>query len=89
MTPEQFREEGKKMIDWIADYYEQIENYPVLSQVNPGEIFDSLPETAPQQGEPMEQIMKDVDKLIMPGITHWQSPNFFAYFPERNVAQCT
>ncbi|WP_211316124.1 pyridoxal-dependent decarboxylase [Mangrovibacterium marinum] len=80
MTPDEFRENGKKMIDWIADYYEQIEKYPVLSQVQPGDISCQLPEQAPEQGESMSDIMADVDRIIMPGITHWQSPNFFAYF---------
>lgn len=81
MTSEQFREEGKKVIDWIADYYENIEKYPVLSQVKPGDIKNSLPDFPPQQGETMEEMMHDVDQKIMPGITHWQSPNFYAYFP--------
>ena len=80
MTPAQFREEGKKIIDWIADYYEVIEKYPVLSQVKPGEIKNSLPNLAPQKGETMDAMMRDLDEKIMPGITHWQSPNFFAYF---------
>lgn len=81
MTPEEFRKQGKQMIDWIADYYENIEKYPVLSQVKPGEIKNQLPIAPPTKGETMEQIMSDVDSIIMPGITHWQSPNFFAYFP--------
>ncbi len=80
MTPGQFREEGKKIIDWIADYYENIEKYPVLSQAKPGEIKNSLPKSAPQTGESMDEMMRDLDEKIMPGITHWQSPNFFAYF---------
>lgn len=80
MSPEEFRTEGKKIIDWIADYYENIERYPVLSQVKPGEIKAALPESAPQKGEPIEQMMRDLEEKIMPGITHWQSPNFFAYF---------
>lgn len=80
MTPGQFREEGKKMIDWIADYYEQVGQYPVLSQVQPGEIRKQLPGKAPEESEPFSRIMQDVDRIIMPGITHWQSPNFFAYF---------
>jgi aromatic-L-amino-acid/L-tryptophan decarboxylase len=81
LTPSQFREEGKKMIDWIADYYENIEKYPVLSQVKPGEIKDKLPENPPQKGESFDAMMRDLDEIIMPGITHWQSPNFYAYFP--------
>ena len=81
MSAEQFREEGKKIIDWIADYYENIEKYPVLSKVKPGEIKASLPKNPPQTGESMGAIMRDIDEKIMPGITHWQSPNFYAYFP--------
>ncbi len=81
MSPEQFREEGKKIIDWIADYYKNIEKYPVLSRVNPGEIKSSIPGSAPQKGETLDKMMQDLDEKIMPGITHWQSPNFFAYFP--------
>ena len=81
LTPAQFREEGKKVIDWIADYYENIEKYPVLSQVKPGEILATLPENPPQTGETMDAMLRDLDDKIMPGITHWQSPNFFAFFP--------
>lgn len=84
MTAEQFREEGKKLIDWIADYYEQVENYPVLSQVKPGDILRQLSDKAPEQGESFSTVMSDVEKIIMPGITHWQSPNFFAYFQSNN-----
>ncbi len=72
------------MIDWIADYYENLEKYPVLSQVQPGEIKNQLPLDAPVEGETMEQVMSDVNSIIMPGITHWQSPNFFAYFPSNS-----
>ncbi len=81
MSPEQFRKEGKKIIDWIADYYENIEKYPVLSQVKPGEIISSLPENPPQKGEEMDTMIEDINEKIMPGITHWQSPNFYAFFP--------
>jgi aromatic-L-amino-acid/L-tryptophan decarboxylase len=81
MSPEQFRKEGKKVIDWIADYYENIEKYPVLSQVKPGEIKTSLPDNAPLKSESLDEMMRDIDEKIMPGITHWQSPNFHAYFP--------
>ena len=81
MSPEQFRTEGKKVIDWIADYYENIEKYAVLSQIKPGEIKSKLPEFAPQKGDSIDEMIKDMDEKIMPGITHWQSPGFFAYFP--------
>lgn len=84
MSPDEFRKQGKQMIDWIADYYENVENYPVLSQVKPGDIKNQLPDSAPAEGETMEQIMKDVNSIIMPGITHWQSPNFYAYFPSNS-----
>ncbi|HZL11815.1 MAG TPA: pyridoxal-dependent decarboxylase [Prolixibacteraceae bacterium] len=84
MSPDEFRKQGKQMIEWIADYYENIEKYPVLSQVKPGEIKNQLPDTAPVESESIEQIMSDVNSIIMPGITHWQSPNFFAYFPSNS-----
>jgi aromatic-L-amino-acid/L-tryptophan decarboxylase len=81
MTPDDFRRHGHAVVDWIAAYYERIDTFPVLSQVQPGQIGSSLPPKAPGSGEPFEAILADVDKLILPGITHWQSPNFFAYFP--------
>lgn len=84
MSPDEFRKQGKQMIDWIADYYENIEKYPVLSQVKPDEIKSQLPTAPPSESESMEQIMADVNSIIMPGITHWQSPGFFAYFPSNS-----
>src|ERR1700736_5056776 len=84
MSPEDFRQNGHAVIDWIADYYKSIESYPVLSQVKPGEIRASLPNEPPSTGEAFETIFRDVEKLILPGITHWQSPNFFAFFPSNS-----
>jgi aromatic-L-amino-acid decarboxylase len=81
MTPEEFRQYGRSVVDWIADYQQKVESFPVLSQVQPGEIRATLPAEPPQQGEPFEAILADVDKVIVPGITHWQSPSFFAFFP--------
>ncbi len=81
MTGDEFRRHGKAVVDWIADYYERIESLPVLSQVKPGQIRNSLPPHAPGEGEPFERILGDVEKLILPGVTHWQSPNLFAFFP--------
>lgn len=81
MTPDEFRRHGKALIDWIADYYERIEQFPVLSTVRPGDIRAALPSSPPQHGEPFEAMLRDVEQIIMPGITHWQSPNFFAFFP--------
>lgn len=79
MKAEDFRKYGYQVVDWIADYLAQPERYPVLSQVQPGEIKGSLPESAPLEGEAMDQILADFDRLIMPGVTHWNHPSFFAY----------
>src|SRR5437667_8060105 len=84
MTPEEFRRRGHEVVDWLAGYFQQIESFPVLSRVEPGQIHGSLPANPPAEGEPFEAMLKDVEKLILPGITHWQSPNFFAYFPCNN-----
>jgi aromatic-L-amino-acid decarboxylase len=81
MTPEQFRAHGRQVIDWIADYYERIESYPVASTVQPGAIRAALPAHPPEHGEPFEQTLSDMDSVILPGITHWQHPAFFGYFP--------
>jgi len=81
MTPDEFRRFGREMVDWIADYYQDIDQFPVLSQVEPGEIRASLPDAPPQNGESFDGILEDIENLILPGITHWQSPNFFAFFP--------
>jgi aromatic-L-amino-acid/L-tryptophan decarboxylase len=81
MSPEEFRRRGHEVVDWIADYYSRIESFPVLSRVKPGDIRASLPASAPAGGEDFDSLLKDVEQLILPGVTHWQSPNFFAYFP--------
>jgi aromatic-L-amino-acid decarboxylase len=81
MTPDEFRHYGHAVVDWIADYQKRVELLPVLSQVQPGQIRASLPAEPPIRGESFDAILKDVEHLILPGITHWQSPNFFAYFP--------
>ncbi|CAN6904421.1 unnamed protein product, partial [Brassica oleracea] len=81
MDSEQLREYGHRMVDFIADYYKTIENFPVLSQVQPGYLHNLLPESAPEQPETLEQVLDDVKEKILPGVTHWQSPSFFAYYP--------
>jgi len=81
MTPEEFRRHGHAVVDWIADYYTRIESYPVLSRVRPGQIRTSLPAHPPSKSESFDAILGDIEKLIVPGITHWQSPNFYAFFP--------
>ena len=80
MNAEEFRKHGHQVIDWVANYLENIEQYPVKSQVNPGHIATILPMLPPEQGEPFEQLLSDVEEKILPGITHWQHPNFHAYF---------
>ena len=80
MPAEEFRRFGHEIIDWIADYFERIEGLPVLAQIEPGELRAQLPETPPQTGESMEAILADVDRLIVPALTHWSHPSFFAYF---------
>ena len=84
MTPEEFRRRGKEMVDWIADYFSRVESFPVLSQATPGDLRAALPAHAPERGQSFDAMMADVERLILPGITHWQSPNFFAYFPSNN-----
>ena len=81
MTPDEFRRCGHAVVERIARYMEEIERYPVLSQVEPGSIRERLPQAAPEHGEPFSDVLRDIDEIVMPGITHWQSPNFFAYFP--------
>lgn len=81
MDPEQFRRLGHQLIDWIASYLGCIEELPIRSSVQPGQIFAALPDEAPERGEPWEVIIGDLDRIVTPGLTHWQSPGFFAYFP--------
>ncbi len=81
MTPEEFRRHGRAVVDWVADYMERVESLPVLSRVRPGEVRSMLPSDPPEHGEPFEAVLADVERVILPGITHWQSPNFFAFFP--------
>jgi aromatic-L-amino-acid decarboxylase len=84
MSSEEFRRWGHAVIDWIADYQKNVEKYPVLSQLKPGEIRSKLPADPPQHGESFDAMLADVDRVVLPGITHWQSPNFYAYFPSNN-----
>ena len=84
MSADEFRRYGHQLVDWIADYRSRVEDLPVLSQSKPGELRDALPEKAPDKGESFDDILADIDRLIVPGITHWQSPNFFAYFPSNS-----
>ena len=84
MDPEEFRRSAHALVDWLVDYHRQVEEFPVLSRVNPGDVLERLPAAAPERGESFDAMLGDVDKIVMPGITHWQSPNFFAFFPANN-----
>lgn len=81
MTPEEFRRAGRAVVDWIADYLERVDGLPVRARVRPGEILSRLPETPPEHGEPFAALMADLERIVLPGLTHWQSPRFFAFFP--------
>ena len=81
MTPDEFREHGHQLIDWIAEYLEGVEQYPVSSAVKPGDVRAMLPEHPPTSPEPFTDVLADLDRVVMPGLTHWQHPSFFAYFP--------
>ncbi|KAH6825656.1 Pyridoxal phosphate transferases superfamily protein [Perilla frutescens var. hirtella] len=81
LDPEEFRRQGHLVIDFLADYYKNVEKYPVRSQVEPGYLKKRLPDSAPYDAEPIEEILRDVQNDIVPGLTHWQSPNYYAYFP--------
>ena len=78
---EEFRKYAHRVVDRMVDYYRNIEEYPVKSRVSPGEIYRLFPDLPPLEGEPMDDILQDFDRKILPGMTHWQSPNFFAFFP--------
>ncbi|MEQ8712600.1 MAG: pyridoxal-dependent decarboxylase [Cyclobacteriaceae bacterium] len=81
---EEFKKRAYELVDWMADYMENVEEYPVKSTVAPGEIKAQLPQQPPATGESFDAIWNDFQKIIMPGMTHWQSPNFHAYFPANN-----
>ncbi|MCF6347446.1 MAG: pyridoxal-dependent decarboxylase [Flavobacteriaceae bacterium] len=81
LKSKEFRKYAHQFVDWMADYMDNVEDYPVKSQVLPKEIYNQIGDNIPYKGEDIETIFNDFKKIIIPGITHWQSPNFFAYFP--------
>ena len=81
MTPEEFRRQGHAIIDWIADYRRDVAALPVMAQTAPGDVRRALPAAPPANSEPFSDIMRDLDRVIVPGISHWQHPSFFGYFP--------
>src|SRR5512135_1227256 len=80
MTNDEFRRHAHELVDWMADYLDGIESLPVRPSVHPGDILRQLPAAPPEEGEPFENIFGDFKSIILPGMTHWQHPSFFAYF---------
>ena len=80
MSSEEFRRYGRSLVDWIAEYFERVDELPVLAQVEPGALIAKLPAAPPEAGEPMDRILADVDRLVVPALTQWRHPGFFAYF---------
>ncbi len=85
MTPEDFKRHGHELIDWIADYIENVEQQRVTSVVGPGGVRAQLSEHPPTTPDGFEAVMADTDRVVVPGLTHWQHPNFFAYFPSNST----
>ena len=81
MTPEEFRKRGHQLIDWVADYRARIASLPVAPRTEPGEIRKQLPADPPDAPESFDAIFADLDRILMPGLLHWQHPRFFGYFP--------
>ena len=85
---EEYRRSGHKVVDWIADYRRDVADLPVMASVEPGSVYDALPAQAPEDPEAIDAILADVDALVVPALSHWQSPNWFAYFPS-NAAEAS
>jgi len=80
MPPDEFRKHGYEIVDWLANYFENIEKFPVLSQIEPGSLKDAIPNSAPETGEDFGDVLADMDRLILPAVTHWNHPNFHGLF---------
>src|SRR5579863_7658351 len=85
MTPDEFRKAGHQLVDWIADYRANVADFHVMSRTAPGEIRAQLPSAPPDTPESFDAILGDLEKIIVPGLSHWQSPNFFGYFPSNGL----
>jgi aromatic-L-amino-acid decarboxylase len=81
MSPEEFRKYGHQVIDWVADYRSRLDKRPVMARTEPGEVMSTLPAAPPESAEGFEEVFRDLDRLIVPGLSHWQHPSFFGYFP--------
>jgi aromatic-L-amino-acid decarboxylase len=81
MSPDEFRRHGHRLVDWVASYWESLDAVPVLPTVAPGEVAARLPSSPPQQPEPFDAVLDDLDRVLAGGLTHWQAPGWFAYFP--------
>jgi aromatic-L-amino-acid decarboxylase len=81
MSPDEFRKNGHAVVEWVANYLEHVDEFPVFSTAKPGEIASMLPDSAPEDPESFDRLLADLDEVVVPGLTHWQSPNWFAYFP--------
>jgi aromatic-L-amino-acid decarboxylase len=85
MTPEEFRRIGHQIVDWIADYRANVARLPVMARTGPGDVKARLPAEPPQDPEPFDAILRDLEQVIVPGLSHWQHPNFFGYFPSNGL----
>ena len=88
MGPDDYRRAGHDVVDWIADYRDRVATLPVMAQVEPGAVYEALPADAPEDPEAIDAILADVESIVVPAISNWQSPNWFAYFPA-NAAEAS
>ena len=81
MSKSEFQEYGYRLVDWLAEYFDNVDQYQVLPSIEPGDIRKMLPVSAPEGAESMDEIIADLDRVVMPGVAHWQHPGWYAFFP--------